>query len=322
METPQSTRRITRSHTSTMSRKVEESEKCLTKSRNVSGQKQQQDRSVLTDITNDSPIVGVAMGNLDTPSSAMSKKRTNGRVRCGGTPGSGEALLRGQVKTLLQKVEEEAELSKIAIENMTFFNNLQGLVKSPCISLVAPTPANTPQVSNFSTNSNGFPSVISDGWKQEIMESDNIITRSLLLDFSEKLESSDSSNCSSTLTYQGQICPETESTMKKSSTDDGSDDSSIWSMQANASSTREDEEEEEEEACEQEQEGDNFEGDYHYKEGEEHDDFEDNNSDKLVDDICEGISKISFHGTAKFTGKHVRFVYNSDDEEYTQVMDD
>lgn len=116
---------------------------------------QQQDRSALIDITNDSPIVGLAMGNLRTPSSAMSKKRMNGGkfVR---TPGSGEALLRGQVKTLLQKVEEEAEISKITFEKRPFFN-LEGLVNSP-LNLVAPTPANTPHVFNLSADNDDLPS--------------------------------------------------------------------------------------------------------------------------------------------------------------------
>ncbi|XP_073024329.1 uncharacterized protein [Primulina eburnea] len=331
METPLSTRRITRSQTSAMSRKAEESDICVTKSRKMSGKYQQQDRCVLTDITNDSPIVGVAMGNLETPSSAM--KRPSSQVRCRGTPGSGEDLLRGQVKTLLQKVEEEAELSKITIENRPFFNNLQGLVKSPCISLVAPTPANTPQVLNFSANTNGLSRVASyppvflipqmitetlDENKQEGFESDNVITRSLLLDFSEKSERSDSSKCSSALTYQGQICEETESSIKKLSTDDD-DNSSIWSIQANASSTIEDEEEEEE--YEQEQEGSNFKG-YHTYDDEEEYDYGDDDGDGLVDDICEGISNICFHGTAKFTGKHIRFVYNSDDDEFTELTDE
>lgn len=131
--------------------KVEESEKTMTKSR----KNKQQDRSALIDITNDSPIVGLAMGNLKTPSSAMSKKRvSNGFAR---TPGSGEALLRGQVKTLLQKVEEEAEISKITLEKRPFFN-LQGHVNSP-INLVAPTPANTPHVLNLSADNDDMPSV-------------------------------------------------------------------------------------------------------------------------------------------------------------------
>jgi len=72
------------------------------KSRNKNGK-----QSPLIDITNDSPIVGLAMGNLGTPSSDMSKKRTIGLAKYLSTPGSGEDLLRGQVKTLLQKVEED-----------------------------------------------------------------------------------------------------------------------------------------------------------------------------------------------------------------------
>lgn len=108
----------------------------------------QQDRSALIDITNDSPIVGLAFGNLETPSSAMSKKRISSRAKHDSTPGSGEALLRGQVKTLLQKVEEEAGLSKLFLETRPFVNH-QGFVNSP-LTLIAP--ANTPQILNLSAN--------------------------------------------------------------------------------------------------------------------------------------------------------------------------
>lgn len=83
--------------------------------------------------------MGLAGGNLKTPSSSIVKQKVKN------TPGSGEALLRGQVKNLLQKVEEEAVLSKISLESRPFLQ----LVNSPA-GLVAPTPANTPQVSNLS----------------------------------------------------------------------------------------------------------------------------------------------------------------------------
>ncbi|EPS64560.1 hypothetical protein M569_10223, partial [Genlisea aurea] len=100
-----------------------------------------QDRSALVDITNDSPIVGLSMGNLDTPSS---KKKMFTP-----TPGSGEALLRGQVKTLLQKIEEGTEISK---DNRPIFMNYS----------VAPTPANTPQTvtitSDRGNSDSGLPS--------------------------------------------------------------------------------------------------------------------------------------------------------------------
>ncbi|KAI3451443.1 hypothetical protein Pfo_008108 [Paulownia fortunei] len=336
METPSSTRRVTRSQTLAasannsnllLSRKVEESDKTMTKSRQRGAQKQQQDRSALIDITNDSPIVGLAMGSLKTPSSAMSKKRMSSQGQFVRTPGSGEALLRGQVKTLLQKVEEEAELSKITLENRPLFN-LQGLVNSP-INLVAPTPANTPQVLlNLSATTDGLPSVtpspvvekflipqmitgMFDEKKQEGIESDNLITRSLLLDFSEKSERSDSSE--SVLTYQGALSGDTESSREKNSTDD--DDASVWSIQVNASSTRDDNDEEEEEGedCLEEECDDNY---YYYddeeEEEEEEHDFGDN--DGLLDELCEGISKISVKEGPQFAGKHIRFVYNSDNE--------
>lgn len=122
--------------------KIEDSEKGVLKSR-----QQQQDRSALIDVTNDSPIIGLATGGLETPSSAITKKQIS-RAKINRTPGSGENLLRCQVKTLLQKVEEEAELSKLPIESRPFLH-LQGMINSP-LRLLAPTPANTPQVLNTS----------------------------------------------------------------------------------------------------------------------------------------------------------------------------
>lgn len=110
--------------------------------------KQQQEvRSVLLDITNDSPIVGLAAGSLKSPSSSVTKKR-NDAGRAKRTPGSGEALLRSQVKNLLQKVEEEAEISKVPMESRVPLFRLQGLVNGSPSAFFAPTPANTPQVSN------------------------------------------------------------------------------------------------------------------------------------------------------------------------------
>ncbi|PPD84129.1 hypothetical protein GOBAR_DD18917 [Gossypium barbadense] len=80
--------------------------------------KHPQERSALVDITNDySPIVGLAM---ETPSSAIGKQRSSRAKSMMMTPGSGEALLRDQVKTLLQKVEEEAELSNVSMQSHPF----------------------------------------------------------------------------------------------------------------------------------------------------------------------------------------------------------
>ncbi|CAL9245218.1 unnamed protein product [Arabidopsis halleri] len=288
METPSSTRRVTRSQTRNAitnllsSKKADDSDKCQSKSVQLNGAK---DRSALFDITNDSPIVGLAM---QTPSSGVVGKRRN-MSRINNTPGSGEALLRGQVKTLLQKVEEEADLTKISMESRPFIH----LMTSP-MGLLAPTPANTPQVLDFSGEvqivitspvvAGQFRAasqvVESDtfGDKEESLELEKSpsITRSLLQDFSDKSELWESSGCSSGVTQN----PE-------------DDNSSVWSMQANASVKDEEdcsygEEEEEEEGG-------------------------------IVDGLCEGMRKMSVE--TEFAGKHIRFEYDSEDEEIVEAKE-
>ncbi|CAA2963504.1 Hypothetical predicted protein [Olea europaea subsp. europaea] len=307
MESPSSTRRVTRSQTldakNTNNGKIEESEKSVTRTRQRNSAKQQ-DRSALIDITNDSPIVGLAMGNLDTPSSTMSKKRIKSHSKYTFTPGSGEALLRGQAKTLLQKVEEEANFPKISLEKRPLFN-LKCLVNSPT-NLLAPTPTNTPQILNIAELNSATPSpgedkfVISqngiDEKKEEGNESEkDLITRAL--DFSEKSEGLE---CSSVVTYQGgskdkQLCTDD---------DDEDDASSIWSIQVNASSIRDEDEEEE------------YEDEYNYEgEEEECEEYDYGGGGGMVDELCQEMRKISVDGEktmAIFSSKHTRFVYNSD----------
>ncbi|RID79355.1 hypothetical protein BRARA_A02097 [Brassica rapa] len=142
METPLSSRRVAGSqaifptNNSDSLRRTEDSSFSQRKNNNA-----QEDRSALTDITNDSPIVGLAM---QTPPSGFVCKKKNSRIMKS-TPGSGEALLRGQVKTLLEKVEEGTELITHSIKSLPFIH----LVTSP-MRLLAPTPANTPRFPNFS----------------------------------------------------------------------------------------------------------------------------------------------------------------------------
>ncbi|KAK9670623.1 hypothetical protein RND81_13G213400 [Saponaria officinalis] len=265
METPSSTRRITRSQakaafsntTNISSKKIEETEK--------SGAKKSKQRTCLFDITNDSPIVGLASGNLnETPISSIAKqKRSN---FCNKTPNSGEALLRSQVKNLLQKVEEEAVISKF----LSFKNGSKGLI-------TAPTPTNTPQVLNFNVfeslgsvlespiedhlTVSKVESVISDEKKHLEIDEKDMISRSLFHDFSDKSKSP-----------------------SKEEDDDDEDDASIWSIQVNASIQDEDEEGESKlEVVE-------------------------------IDELCEGMKNISVKEEMTFMGKHIRFVYNSDDE--------
>jgi len=102
---------------------------------------QKWDSSALIDITNDSPIVGLANGLiLDTP---LAKQRGS---RMKNTPGSGEDLLRGQVKTLLLKVEEEVDVSKFSLESS---------------ELLAPMPMNVAQTQNLSALTSVTPSDVS-----------------------------------------------------------------------------------------------------------------------------------------------------------------
>lgn len=282
------------------SRKIEDSEKGVSKSKQRTAK---QDRSVLIDITNDSPIVGLASGNLnETPLSSFSKQRRSNC--CKKTPGSGEALLRGQVKNLLQKVEEEAEISKFCLEScgetLRLGAGFKALFNSPA-GLVAPTPLNTPLVLNFSAVEDFeslstvseppiqdqliLPQVVNgiiDEKNQAESESeeDLMISRALFLDFTEKSDSS--SECSSVVTYQGTIGVEETDTLEKVAVDD--DDASIWSIQVNASTRGDDEDEDEDEVVQD-----------------------------SVDELCEGISSLSVDGETKGP-KHTRFVYNSDDE--------
>ncbi|KAI3767872.1 hypothetical protein L2E82_18301 [Cichorium intybus] len=238
METPQSSRRITRSQALAMasensnsntttkpisSRDENEESIGVLKSKQKTGKHQEREKSALFDITNGSPIVGLAMGSLKTP--LFSKKRMmipTSESKNATTPGSGESLLRGQVKSLLQKVEEEGMLNEVIGAH------------------------------NQEDESETYEK--------------NVITRSLFTDFSEKFEGcEDSSDCNSMMTNEGS-------------------DASLWSVQVNASTSTDE-----------------------YK-NEEDDD------DKGVDEICEGISKISVNNGPKFSGKHIRFVYNSDGE--------
>lgn len=154
--------------------------------------KAQEDRSALIDITNDSPIVGLAM---QTPPSGFTSKRKKSRIKS--TPGSGEALLRGQVKTLLHKVEEGTELTH-SIKSLPFIH----LITSP-MRLLAPTPENTPQFPNFSddevqikiaspvvaghlrTSHVSYVNGIFEVKEEKSMS----VNRSLLLDFTDKSES-------------------------------------------------------------------------------------------------------------------------------------
>ncbi|KAK7376085.1 hypothetical protein VNO78_34937 [Psophocarpus tetragonolobus] len=325
METPSSTaRRVTRSQTASNNiplsrKKKEESEISVSKVRQRSSTVQQQDRCALVDISNDSPIVGLANGkDVETPLSAMAKQK---RVKQ--TPGSGEALLRGQVKTLLQRVEEEAVISKLSMEIPPF---LQFANNSP-MGLLAPTPANTPQISNLSDpNGAALPLVsppssvvqeqliskvvneIFEKNKEKVDCEKSVISRSLLMDFSDN--KCEVSECSSEVIYEEEVSQGSNGGV--STEDDGS---SIWSMQVNASTHDEDEDEDEDIAEEEEEEED-----YYEEDEEECCEDENDDGDLLLDELCAELNKISVNEN-KGCGKHTRFVYDSEDEIVEKVVE-
>lgn len=106
-----------------------------------------------------------------------------------------------------------------------------------------------------------------EGNKEESIESEkNVLSRSLLIDFSDKSE----------------VCSKTSG----SPSIDEDESSSEWSIQVNASAH----DEEEEEDCD-----------------------ELNCDEELVNQLCEEMSSVSVNNE-KITGKHTRFIYNSDDE--------
>ncbi|CAL9079708.1 unnamed protein product [Musa textilis] len=336
METPSSTRRVTRSQAAAAAANSQKSkhEDWHPIPRNGG------DRAALLDITNDSPVVGLATGCFlveKTPSSSAVKSRVIARR----TPGSGEEVLRGQVRTLLQKVEEDTEL----VNKLPFghppppppqrFPSLLGLSRSP-IHLLAPTPANTPQIPNMNCSNEGYsstgfaspcvvpeeddhPKVVAAFNREEAFHPQEcLINRALMFDSPEKSDMSDISTISSSLTFQ---CSSQSSRRQEVSPDD--DDNSIWSVHVHASANSdrdhdellEEEEEEEEEEDEEEEEGiDSKET----KVAEEEEEEGEANDEELLSDLCEGMKKMSMLADEprllEFTGKHTRFIYNSDDE--------
>ncbi|RZS22941.1 hypothetical protein BHM03_00055779 [Ensete ventricosum] len=284
------------------------------------------DRAALLDVTNDSPVVGLAAGCVlveKTPSSSAVKSRVIAKR----TPGSGEEVLRGQVRTLLQKVEEDTEL----VNKLPFghpppppplrFPSLLGLTRSPT-HLLAPTPANTPQIPNMNCSKEGYTStgfaspcaVPEEDYHPKVMAAVNpeeaihpqecLINRALMFDSPEKSNMSDISTISSSLTYQFS----SESSRQEGSPDD--DDNSIWSVQvhASANSDRDHHEllEEEDIDCKETEAA---------QEEEEEDEV---NEEELLGDLYQGMKKMSMlddePSLPEFTGKHTRFIYNSDDE--------
>ncbi|RCV43616.1 hypothetical protein SETIT_9G308200v2 [Setaria italica] len=340
METPLSTRRITRSLAAAAAASAQKSAAAGTDSaaqfslaKNATAG-EPQPRAALHDITNDSPIVGLAAGGLHgtdkTPASTAAKTRRRAPRR---TPGSGEALLRGQVKALLHKVEEEQGCAPAALVRPARIQALLGVSRSPA-QLLAPTPANTPQIGPVPAAREGL--LMPDGVPVVpcVLEEEELLLPKLqiiaaplpppqpeenlgecqlnrALVFDDSPEKSSASNGSAVLFQESS----TGSCNGKSSSPED-DSSSAWSIQVHASSEKGDEEELGVEDL----------GEY----TEEEEEWEEDSDDEdCFDDLCEEMSRMTVvdeeerkAGLPQFEGRHTRFIYNSDDEiEREEVAD-
>ncbi|XP_065010716.1 uncharacterized protein LOC135640325 [Musa acuminata AAA Group] len=246
METPSSTGRNTRSRAAAECTVASRQEESHSRSRNG------EERAGLIDVTNDSPVVGLAAGRLLVEKTASSSS-VESRVPASRTPVSGEEVLRGQVRTLLQKVEEDAELiDKLPVGHPTpLFSSILDLARSP-MRLLAPTPANTPQIPDLTGSKEGFASV---GFASPCVypeQDDHLKFVQVVAAFRA----------------EERLGPQ-ELLINRTLTFDSPEKSG-------------DEEEEE------------------------------------LDGLCDGLKKMRVqdvkHRLAEFTGKHTRFIYNSDDE--------
>uniref|UniRef100_A0A0E0F137 Uncharacterized protein n=1 Tax=Oryza meridionalis TaxID=40149 RepID=A0A0E0F137_9ORYZ len=308
METPLSSRRITRSMAKASAAAPDATSTA------------HPPRPALHDITNDSPIVGLAASGLRTPASTAAKARP--------TPGSGEALLRGQVKTLLQKVHHDASSSSSSCAaaappspNILRIHALLGLARSPA-HLLAPTPANTPHLTTAAPHA--FTMTVPCVLEEELIPKLQVIADALppppaqaeenhlgecnrALVFDDSPGKSDLSNAASVVSSSS-LAFQDSSSIDRSPDDDSS---SAWSIQVNASSEKGDE--------------DTFTDQEDPEEEEEEWLTEDDEDDECFDDLCEGMSKMSVFDDEEeeedkkavlpaFQGKHTRFIYDSEGE--------
>ncbi|OVA18571.1 hypothetical protein BVC80_1831g108 [Macleaya cordata] len=335
METPSSTtRRVTRSQTKaaaaaainssiTMSMSMsmsKKNEKVKSKQRN-----EKRDRSTaLIDVTNGSPIVGVAMGNLKTPSSTRAMKKKKDRPIL--TPSSGESLLRGQVKTLLQKkIQEEEDETTDELPEFSFgvhplFFHLQKVVDSPPPFRVfrAPTPANTPQVLNFSSSNGDIKEINVTPTDHQVKEDFRITQEEKMMMMMVRM---DGSTQAGSLESQKSLITRSLlfefSNYEKSETA-SSDHLSSSSVCSNNVLTNRDQEEIKSNDHEEEEEQRDF---------EEGGGGDDDTSGELImiDELCEEVRQISVNNNERripgfvVGNKHIRFVYNSEDDDDDEI---
>ncbi|GLJ24224.1 hypothetical protein SUGI_0461930 [Cryptomeria japonica] len=302
------------------------------------------DRRALVDVTNDSPIAGLALDRGDGSETPVSNiKFRPPRESVQQTPGTGEALLRYQVKSLLQRVDKPAP-------SLRTLSHLNGLLASPN-RLLAPTPANTPDsavafASNSSLSRTSDSTIAlyvdlgmsSPGSESKIESSVNVsgftltkvidpiespqdtspekpTTRALLFDSPEKEIEASISSPSSVIS--------SEDSQKMRIMED--DNVSEWSVQVNISSPGSNQTDDYAQIEIELEDQVDYSETVNNEVDEEDDEQKDGEvlDDEQCDELCRGLNKVSVHdngGIPAFAGKHSRFVYNSDDELESEVV--
>ncbi|KAF3335485.1 hypothetical protein FCM35_KLT19992 [Carex littledalei] len=271
MDTPASMRRITRSQSAALSKKSKMREEVEAR------------RQPLFDITNDSPIISLTTKETPTNRNVSSIKAGVTDKR---TPLSGESLLRRQVQTLLQKVEEKKDSSFVTTADkvVLFSSEKEDQLNR---ALLFDTPDNSKLTDIGLIDSSSLASV----------------------DTPDKSEITDIGlTNSSSLAHQAQD--------PVSPSDD--DCSSVWSLQVNDCSEKE---ELEEEIKREFEEGEEI---GFYPDHEEDNEEEEFLYDlcKRVNEmgIGEEAERWKSANLPEFRGRHTKFVYNSEDEIEDQVL--
>lgn len=297
-------------------------------------------RRPLLDLTNDSPISGLALDRDDEPETPTPNTTRRYLPDCVKTPGTGESLLRHQVRSLLQRVEAD---TRKPVSNLQSLCHLNGYTPSPS-RLLAPTPVNTPDSAvlpnPFATGNNGLLSNESDqtieSRKESSVNSSKEITprpevidavklnatspekplpRTLMFDSMEEADADADADAEASIASPSSVISSEDGQKLRNLEDD---DVSVWSMQVNISSP-----------CPEQ--ADDYapgENDGHvqaddFSENEVNEDDEENELSENQEclELCEELRRVSVHDDGvhlekipPFAGRHTRFVYNSDDD--------
>eukprot|EP01018_Ginkgo_biloba_P019954 Gb_14634 [translate_table: standard] len=286
-------------------------------------------RRALLDVTNDSPIVGLALERNEWTESPASSTKRCPLPESLETPGTGEALLRYQVKSLLQRVEADSIKPPSSLRTLCHLN---GFLASPS-RLLAPTPANTPDATvvynafatdssclltsksdhtmelyvdlgmlspasetkmespgSLSEENSPLPEVIDVVKLIKVISPEKPITRALLFDSPEKTDPDTSVSSPSSVISS-------EDSPKVRNMED--DDVSEWSVQVNISSPGPEQADEyvQGENDVEEQVNDVYEEDENNEDQDEDDEQEEGEviEEHECEELCQGLSRVSMH---------------------------